>query len=66
MPPVSQGGVGASRESLSRIPSSGILASKKLGALGSATLVGGHTPPPQTTPMIDPRFSATYGNPYLR
>lgn len=61
MPPTTQG-VGASRESLSRIPSGGILASKKIG-LSSANL-GSSTP--QTTPAIDPRFSATYGNPYLR
>ncbi|XP_008201782.1 irregular chiasm C-roughest protein isoform X2 [Nasonia vitripennis] len=63
MPPSTQTGMAASRESLSRIPSSGILASKKIG-LSSANLGG--TPPPQTTPIIDPRFSATYGNPYLR
>ncbi|XP_034936678.1 irregular chiasm C-roughest protein-like isoform X1 [Chelonus insularis] len=61
MPPNSQG-MGASRESLSRIPSSGILTSKKIG-LSSANL---GTTTPQTTPIIDPRFSATYGNPYLR
>ncbi|KAK1131315.1 hypothetical protein K0M31_017602 [Melipona bicolor] len=61
MPPTTQG-VGASRESLSRIPSGGILASKKIG-LSSANL---GTSTPQTTPAIDPRFSATYGNPYLR
>ena len=61
MPPATQG-MGASRESLSRIPSSGILGSKKIG-LSSANLGG---TPPQTTPVIDPRFSATYGNPYLR
>ncbi|XP_066597961.1 irregular chiasm C-roughest protein-like isoform X2 [Prorops nasuta] len=61
MPPTTQG-IGASRESLSRIPSSGILSSKKIG-LSSANL-GSSTP--QTTPVIDPRFSATYGNPYLR
>ncbi|XP_031839585.1 irregular chiasm C-roughest protein isoform X2 [Nomia melanderi] len=61
MPPTTQG-VGASRESLSRIPSGGILASKKIG-LSSANL---GTSSPQTTPAIDPRFSATYGNPYLR
>ncbi|XP_029674324.1 irregular chiasm C-roughest protein isoform X1 [Formica exsecta] len=60
MPPTTQS-VGASRESLSRIPSSGILSSKKIG-LSSANL---GTSTPQTTP-IDPRFSATYGNPYLR
>ncbi|XP_011300067.1 irregular chiasm C-roughest protein-like [Fopius arisanus] len=61
MPPSTQG-IGASRESLSRIPSSGILASKKIG-LSSANL--GNTTP-QTTSIIDPRFSAAYGNPYLR
>ncbi|XP_043279028.1 irregular chiasm C-roughest protein-like [Venturia canescens] len=61
MPPTTQG-IGASRESLSRIQSSGILGSKKIG-LSSANL--GLTSP-QTTPIIDPRFSATYGNPYLR
>ncbi|XP_019700021.2 irregular chiasm C-roughest protein isoform X3 [Harpegnathos saltator] len=61
MPPTTQG-IGASRESLSRIPSGGILASKKIG-LSSANL---GTSTPQTTPVIDPRFSATYGNPYLR
>ncbi|KAI4493872.1 hypothetical protein M0804_002048 [Polistes exclamans] len=61
MPPTTQG-MGASRESLSRIPSGGILASKKIG-LSSANL---GTSTPQTTPVIDPRFSATYGNPYLR
>ncbi|XP_011863354.1 PREDICTED: irregular chiasm C-roughest protein-like [Vollenhovia emeryi] len=61
MPPTTQS-MGASRESLSRIPSSGILSSKKIG-LSSANLGGSTTP--QTTP-IDPRFSATYGNPYLR
>ncbi|XP_011693793.1 PREDICTED: irregular chiasm C-roughest protein-like [Wasmannia auropunctata] len=60
MPPTTQS-MGASRESLSRISSSGILSSKKIG-LSSANL-GSSTP--QTTP-IDPRFSATYGNPYLR
>ncbi|XP_044574439.1 irregular chiasm C-roughest protein-like isoform X3 [Cotesia glomerata] len=61
MPPNTQG-MGASRESLSRIPSSGILASKKIG-LSSANLGTNTT---QTPPIIDPRFSATYGNPYLR
>ncbi|KAK0173506.1 hypothetical protein PV328_006692 [Microctonus aethiopoides] len=61
MPPSTQG-IGASRESLSRIPNSGILGSKKIG-LSSANL-GTNTP--QTTPIIDPRFSAAYGNPYLR
>ncbi|XP_014298995.1 irregular chiasm C-roughest protein isoform X2 [Microplitis demolitor] len=61
MPPNTQG-MGASRESLSRIPSSGILTSKKIG-LSSANLGTNTT---QTTPIIDPRFSATYGNPYLR
>ncbi|CAD6241945.1 GSCOCG00009388001-RA-CDS, partial [Cotesia congregata] len=61
MPPNTQG-MGASRESLSRIPSSGILASKKIG-LSSANLGNNTT---QTPPIIDPRFSATYGNPYLR
>ncbi|XP_012232150.1 irregular chiasm C-roughest protein-like isoform X2 [Linepithema humile] len=61
MPPTTQS-VGASRESLSRISSSGILSSKKIG-LSSANL---GTSTPQTTPVIDPRFSATYGNPYLR
>ncbi|XP_015605672.1 irregular chiasm C-roughest protein isoform X2 [Cephus cinctus] len=61
MPPTTQG-MGTSRESLSRIPSSGILASKKIG-MSSANL---GTSTPQTTPVIDPRFSATYGNPYLR
>ncbi|XP_018343409.1 PREDICTED: irregular chiasm C-roughest protein-like [Trachymyrmex septentrionalis] len=60
MPPTTQS-MGASRESLSRISTSGILSSKKIG-LSSANL-GSSTP--QTTP-IDPRFSATYGNPYLR
>ncbi|XP_011646404.1 irregular chiasm C-roughest protein-like isoform X1 [Pogonomyrmex barbatus] len=60
MPPTTQS-MGASRESLSRIPSGGILSSKKIG-LSSANL---GTSTPQTTP-IDPRFSATYGNPYLR
>lgn len=62
MPPTTQS-VGASRESLSRIPSGGILSSKKIG-LSSANL--GASTTPQTTPVIDPRFSATYGNPYLR
>ncbi|XP_057323858.1 irregular chiasm C-roughest protein-like isoform X3 [Microplitis mediator] len=61
MPPNTQG-MGASRESLSRIPSSGILTSKKIG-LSSANLGTNTT---QATPIIDPRFSATYGNPYLR
>ncbi|XP_014206544.1 irregular chiasm C-roughest protein-like [Copidosoma floridanum] len=64
MPPTSQGGMGASRESLSRIASSGILGSKKIG-LSSVNLGG--TPTPTNAPtIIDPRFSATYGNPYLR
>ncbi|KAF7996877.1 hypothetical protein HCN44_002523 [Aphidius gifuensis] len=61
MPPTTQG-IDSSRESLSRVPSSGILATKKIG-LSSANL-GNITP--QQTPIIDPRFSATYGNPYLR
>ncbi|XP_058798126.1 irregular chiasm C-roughest protein-like isoform X3 [Phymastichus coffea] len=65
MPPSTQAAMGASRESLSRIASSGILASKKLG-LSNANLGGNATPPQTTTPIIDPRFSATYGNPYLR
>ncbi|XP_046433643.1 irregular chiasm C-roughest protein-like [Neodiprion fabricii] len=60
-PPVAQG-MGASRESLSRIPSGGILGSKKIG-LSSANL-GNNTQ--QVNSVIDPRFSATYGNPYLR
>ena len=69
MPPTSQG-MGASRESLSRIPSSGILASKKIG-LSSMNLGGGGpgTPPPvqtNSTAGIDPRFNAAYGNAYLR
>lgn len=66
MPPMSQSVINAaSRESLTRLATSGILASKKLG-LSSANLGGSGTPPTSTTPIIDPRFSATYGNPYLR
>ncbi|XP_051171046.1 irregular chiasm C-roughest protein-like isoform X1 [Leptopilina boulardi] len=60
LPPASQG-IGSSRESLSRIPVSGILGSKKIG-FSSTNL---ETTSPQAT-IIDPRYSAAYGNPYLR
>ncbi|KAJ8681625.1 hypothetical protein QAD02_017417, partial [Eretmocerus hayati] len=71
----SLGLMAASRESLSRIsPAGGVSAqlanTKKLGLVSAS---GHHTPPAHTpnsgstqTNLIDPRFSATYGNPYLR
>ena len=60
LPPTTEG-TGSSRESLSRIPVSESLGSKRIGC-SSSNLES--TPPPST--MIDPRYSATYGNPYLR
>ena len=60
LPPTTPG-IGSSGESLSRIPVSGILGSKKIG-FSSSNL---ESTPTQTT-IIDPRYSATYGNPYLR
>ncbi|XP_023314515.1 irregular chiasm C-roughest protein-like isoform X2 [Trichogramma pretiosum] len=67
MPPQSQvaPSMGASRESLSRlaITHQGLHNSTKKINLSSANLAPNS---PQGTPSIDPRYSANYGNPYLR